>query len=445
MDCEKARLYYYDYTNQKDSVPSEVRSHLEQCSVCRDGMERLGGILEQDEPAQKPYRPRNLEIHYELLNQWLSCGSIKPFLPLLLIPEMAVKHRTPVTAHIEKCPACQKDQKAISSLRLSSLKLMRVARYLAGGPMTETELSRHAGEVLSRIKDRNPSAILTRMCLEHANNLDQKWISDSVVVDVEYRRSKPVLERWLPQRRSIPAWISSGIAAAILLIVLLTILPTQNVGAVDLAQIYANLESVQNVHIRMFDDSEELQNIWIAEGLQIRLIESEEDVVFWDQPSERVFRKHQGAVELISQGSEMELERPWGLLPFKHISDLPASHDWDYISDAVLEGGLQVQIYELSWKVKRGNNTVIEKKWRGYLDIHSHLPYRAEWLDKVDGEKYQTIMILDVSYPADAECLKAVEDYGFQRVSYGNQDEFFNTFPEESIVGTTEEGFFLST
>jgi len=279
---------------------------------------------------------------------------------------------------------------------------------------------------------------------------------------------KPVQESGISHRRPVPVWIKSGIAAAIVFAVLL-ILPTQqNLEAIDLSQVYTNLNKIQNVHIQALEGSndslplddldnvhiqifgnsdelqpDELQDIWIAEKIGIRLIKSGDSIVFWDQKSKRVFQKNQGRVELISQGSEMDLERPWGLLPFKHISELPTSFDWKHISDSTLKNGVQVQIYELTWKVKRGNKAVIERKWRGYLDIHSHLPYRIEWLDKVDS-LYRVTMIMQVTYPTDVECQKVIEEYGFQ-VSYGDQNELLEIFPAASNSGATEEGFLLST
>ena len=99
----------------------------------------------------------------------------------------------------------------------------------------------------------------------------------------------------------------------------------------------------------------------------------------------------------------MELERPWGLLPFKQISELPPSYDWGYVSEAALDGDRKVQVYELTWKAIR-NQAVIERKWRGYLDSHSHLPYRIEWLDKVGDSPYQLVMTILVGYPSDVEC-----------------------------------------
>lgn len=471
MDCEKAKLYYYDYLEGAETVPHEVREHLEQCSACQEDMERLRVLLNSKEPCHKPYRPKYLQLHYELLDKWVSCDKVKPFLPLLLIPEMALKHQTPITAHLEKCPACQKDFKAISSLKLTDSELMKAADYLAADQMPDVEIDRQTLAILNHINNRKISNVLTRMRLEHVENAEQMWLSDSYAVEVQYRQMRPVLERRIsPHRRPVPVWVKSGIAAAILFAVLL-ILPTQqDLGAIDLSQIYASLGSVQNVHIQVLEgsdgslqldkvdnvhiqvfgnsdelQSDELQNIWIAERIGIRLIKSKDSVVFWDQNSKQVFRRNQGRVELISQGSEMELERPWGLLPFKRISELPASHDWEYISDSTLEDGLQVQIYELTWKVRRSsNNTIIERKWRGYLDVHSHLPYRIEWLDKIDDSPYHMTMMMEVSYPTDAECHKVIENYGFQ-ISYGDQNELLETFPAASNSGATDEGSLLST
>ena len=164
-----------------------------------------------------------------------------------------------------------------------------------------------------------------------------------------------------------------------------------------------------------------------------------------DKRSGKIFQKHDGAVQLISQGAEMELERPWGLLPFKHLSELPASYDWEYISDTVLEGDLKVRIYEWRWVETPNSQLQIKHVWRGYLDVRSYLPYRIECLDKINNSPAELIMEMKVSYPSDAECREAFDKYGFRDISYGNQDEQLRKFPSASKTGSTKEGLFLST
>ncbi len=443
MNCENARLYYYDYLEQVDTVPQEARAHLEQCSVCRQELECLREILKKQQPAPKPVNPKYLQLHYELFNRWTSCDVIKPLLPSLLLSGFDLKQQTPVTAHIEKCPQCQKSLKSISSLALSDSQLLKASCYFAGETASVSELDAKAQETLGDVKDKTGSNILTRLRVI-SDNPEQGWVSDSFVVDVEYRHAKLSSRHSTVRRRAVPALLTSGIAAAILFAILLVV-PPAPVKGLDLEQIYANLETVKNVHIQILDESKELRSIWIAEDLQFRLFQQKGSTVFWDERSGKIFRKEEGSIQLISQGQQTKLEHPWGLLPFTHISQLPASRDWRHVSDEVLEGGLEVQVYEYTWKETLGSQTVVQRKWRGYLDIHTHLPYKIEWLDKIGGLPYEHVMTMKVTYPSDAEYLEVIQSEGFQELSYGDQHKLFETFPSESNLAVIEGDFFLST
>lgn len=443
MKCENVREYYYDYLHQIEAVPSEITAHIKQCSVCVRELERLTELLQKQPSVAMPLTPEYLQCHYQLLDRWASCDLIKPLLPSLLISELELKHRTPVTAHIENCPECQKSLRSISSLGLSGSQLMKAGCYLARSQDSTVELEAEVRQVLDEVKDKDGSIVLTRLraTSEHP---EQEWVADSFVTDVEYRQPQPAQSRPVTRRHAVSAWAASGIAAAILFAILL-VLQTGDVKALDVNQLYMSLENVRNAHIQKFDGPEELESIWIAEGLGAYLFQRNENAVFVDTHSGEIFQQRDGAVQLTPHQSKMELERPWGLLPFKKISELPESYDWEYISDGELEGGLKVKIYEWSWEEILNNQTEVKKIWRGYLDTHSHLPYRIEWMDRVGDLPAELIMEMKISYPSDAECLDVLESYGFEKVTYGDQDGLLRILPTASKVGSTEEGFILST
>ena len=416
MKCENVKIYYFDYLHQREAVPNEVIAHIKQCSVCIQELERLTELLQKQSSVPMPVTPEYLQCHYQLLGRWVTCDLIKPLLPSLLISELELKHQTPVTAHIENCPECQKSLQAISSLGLSSQQLMRAGCYLAGRQDSDVELEAAVREVLDEVKDKDGSMVLTRLraASEHP---EQEWVADSFVTDVEYRQLQRVRSRPVAGRRAVSAWTASGIAAAILFAVLL-VLPTGDVQALDARQLYANLETVRNAHIQKFGGSKELENIWISEGLEAYLFQREENVFFVDKRLGKIYQNHEGTVQLIPYQSKLELERPWGLLPFKNISELPESYDWEYISDTVLEGGLNVKIYEWSWTETPSSQINIKRTWRGYLDGRTHMPYLIEWWDKIGDSPAELMMEMKISYPSDAECLEVFESYGFRKVSY---------------------------
>jgi hypothetical protein len=367
---------------------------------------------------------------------------VRPFLPSLLLPQFGVTGPTPVTAHVDHCPTCQADLDAIAALKLTTLELLKAARYLAG---EKVELADAVYPVLDKIEHGDVSDVLTRMRLDQTGPVEQHLLMDSAVIDVKHRSAeKAVSQRRVLPRRAVSVWITSGIAAAILFALLLVI-PAGDLKAVDVAQLYTTLENVRNVHIQKFGGDRELESIWISEGLNAYLFQRDEDAVFVDKDAGKVYQWHQGAMQLVSQGGEMELERPWGLLPFKHISQLPASYDWTYIADTVLEDDLKVRIYEWTWTESPSNRLQIKHIWRGYLDVRSDLPYRIECLDAINSSPAELIMEMRITYPSDAECREVFNAYGFKALDYGHQFGPFKKVPPASNPGSTEVGLVLST
>lgn len=430
MNCESVKQYYYEYLEQESSVPADVSVHLSQCQQCREEIERLREALGCQDQHHRSPEPEFLQLHYRLLDQWASCDAIKPLLPSLLTAVFSTKNQTPVTAHIENCCLCQKNLDDIVSLQLSFSQLMSASRYLAGEEEGLSEFGSAAQDVLKGIAAQRHRDVLTRMSLvpQSADPSDATWISDSYTVDVKHRVAKTPDRRPTRSKLAVPTFVTGGIAAAILFVIMLTLPPTA-VKGLDLAQVYQSLEDVKNVHIQVFsEDLQEIRNIWISEGLQARLFQQEESTVYWDERTGEIYQKDADLVQLVSQIDGETLDRPWGLLPFNHISELPVDWQWGYVADAVIDG-LQVQIYELTWQEPRSNQQSIQKKWRGYLDIHTHLPYRIEWTEKADKKSPDIQWIMEVRYPTDAECLETIQQDGFRLISYGTQADLFEMVP----------------
>ena len=441
MNCETAKFYYYEYL-ENGRVPADVKAHLEACPDCQKELGRLREELDRSDVVDKPWRPAWLQLHYRLLNQWVSCDTVRPFLPSLLASQLGVKRPTPVTAHVENCPTCQKALRQIASLQLKPSDLIKASRYLTG---EKTELADAVHAVLDKIERSEASDVLTRMRPAQTDDVEHQWLLDSAVIDVEHRSGlKKAIPHRVSRRRVVSIGVAGGIAAAVLFVVFLVI-PAGDVKAVDVEHLYMTIDNVRNVHIQKFGGSKELENIWISEGLGAYLFRQAETAVFVNKRTGKTFRQHQGAMQAVSQGGKMELERPWGLLPFKHISQLPASYEWNYITDTVLEGDLKVRIYEWTWMEAPTNQLRIKHTWRGYLDVHSYLPYRIECLDKIGDLPEELIMEMKVSYPSDAECREAFERFGFKGLVYGHQYEAFKKFPPASKSGSTDAGFVLST
>lgn len=430
MNCENAKQYYYEYLEQKSTVPVDVSAHLSQCRHCVEEIERLQEALGRSDQPQRSFEPGFLQLHYGLLDQWVSCDAVKPFLPSLLTTVFSDKNQTPVTAHIENCCQCQKNLDAISSLELTSLQLMSASRYLASEEEGASEFSRPVQDVLRGIAAQHHCDVRTRMSLvsPSADSSDATWISDSYTVDVKHRAAQTANRRRIHRRFAMPTFVTGSIAAAILFIVMLS-LPPAVVKGLALAEVYQSLNDVKNVHIRVFSEElQEIQSIWISESLDARLFQQQEETVFWDERTGEIYRKGADSTQLVSRfNDDAKLDRPWGLLPFNHISELPADKQWVYIEDTVIEG-VPMQIYELTWQESSGQ-ICIQKKWRGYLDIHTHLPYRIEWTEKVSDDYPEVMLVTEISYPTDEEFMETLRQDGFRLTFYGSQTDLLVITP----------------
>jgi len=142
--CHKAREYYYDLLcHDETTVPAAIARHVEGCSFCREQIRRLKESLGQAQNERKsPEGSENnqgieaLSRHFEFLDERVHCSAVKPFLPELLISSRQVRIPTPITVHVENCPACGEDLDSIRELGLRDDQLNRLGLFYgqAGHP-----------------------------------------------------------------------------------------------------------------------------------------------------------------------------------------------------------------------------------------------------------------------------------------------------------------------
>jgi hypothetical protein len=139
--CREAAQYYYDLGHHDEAaVPEEIRRHVAGCAFCQERMRRLGESLAGiDDGPGGPAGPEDgqtvetLSRHLDLMDQQVTCAQVKPFLPSLLVSAPKIRVPTPVTVHVDRCPACAADLAALRALGLTAEQLERLAR-LYGTP-----------------------------------------------------------------------------------------------------------------------------------------------------------------------------------------------------------------------------------------------------------------------------------------------------------------------
>ncbi len=128
--------WYYEFVAGYDpGVPEAIVRHVRRCLVCRKQIERLkeavtgaGGETDRSRSAMKRDVIDTLSVHFGCLEERVTCARVKPFLPGLLMPSAQIRIPTPITVHIDHCPQCADDLKALRDLGLTVEQLERLER-----------------------------------------------------------------------------------------------------------------------------------------------------------------------------------------------------------------------------------------------------------------------------------------------------------------------------
>lgn len=160
--CEKAGPYYYDFLfgTAEEPVPEEIVRHIEECRSCQDKLSQLQAALSQADNVDTEERQAHsaiatmLRLHSAYIGKPVTCRIVKPFLPTFLDPVLQVRVPTPITVHLNNCPQCSEDLRAIQAMSLSRRQLGRLSRLFAENPLedavkcSEVHLSRSAAALL---------------------------------------------------------------------------------------------------------------------------------------------------------------------------------------------------------------------------------------------------------------------------------------------------------
>lgn len=417
MDCKHVQDYYRVFLKDGTSVPGAAAAHVESCAQCREQIRLLSEQFGSQGPAQdeKYLLREHLKLHVRLMDRWISCSTVRPFMPALLVNFMKVTVDTPVTAHISHCAACQNDFRRIQQLGLKQNELIAAATFLADRQHAAA-LSADATQVLNAIAESRESGIET--CMNSGGTNEGAGEQTSEVSSVRVRHSHQNVCGTRPG--SLRYVLTGGVAAAAVLLVIM-LLPT--IASGNLKKLNQAVNSVSNVHVLRYSQQNELiQELWVSRSLGFKLYKQPQNTLFKDLRSGRVLQAQPGNEPAYLDNCIREEDRYAKLLPFEQLKDLPTGYQWDFIGDDVLEGGRPVKIYELTWETANFNPT-IQSKWRGYLDADSYLPYRIERLEKISEQEFELVTILLVSYPSEAQCLEKLKQEGFQRFVTENQPE----------------------
>jgi hypothetical protein len=175
-NCDQAKAYYYEYvySELREQIPAEIRTHIEKCRSCQAEVGRLKTVLDQSKEAAKntgqttAAAVANLKLHFAHAGALVTCDTVKPFLPTFATGALEVRVPTPITVHIDKCQQCASDLEVIRQLNITQKQLCRLGQLLAEQPTEDTDDCSRANAailpVVAMIFNKTDSEVLKHFC-----------------------------------------------------------------------------------------------------------------------------------------------------------------------------------------------------------------------------------------------------------------------------------------
>jgi hypothetical protein len=424
-------IYYYDYlSSARDQVPDDVCDHIAECAYCQQELLSLKQIDSQSDTdfTLTSAQTTHLELHFALAYQPIKCSTIKAFLPVLAIPGQQVTIATPVTTHLEHCSRCSEELKTLKELDLSVLQYGLVSQMFSNHSIESPEaFSASQMEVVSEMLNRPDSGVVT--CFRLKDPLKDEP-GESYEVDVstedvpltkqpESKRAEATAHDTIkiqPRASKQRRFLRPLAAAAVLMIAALLLL--------DIGQIYEALKNVTNVSMTQYDVDEPapIQQTWMSRSLGIKLYKEQERFTLWD--IENKTRKIYGndAAQIQSTMLEQDaietvaktMDAPYGLLPFKNVSELPRGAVWEKVQSQ--EAGPDIEkteIYNLFWTQKSATGNSVDYQWQCHIDAATKCPLKIMWGKKnPDTQNHELTTRIEITYPTQGQVRDIVEQAG---------------------------------
>jgi hypothetical protein len=405
--CQQAEMHYYTCLEQDVSdIPDEVLQHLNTCDHCAEQMARLSAVIKQVDSQAKP-AVDVLPLHHRLMDQWVCCDHVKPFIPLLVMKGQTISVVTPVTAHVDRCPDCANDYQTFLGLGLSADQLKDASRFLAGQSVESFDNESETKTVLEAILMRPASSVATRTSVQPQADLA---VDGDVPLEIEQAERLESSAKPHTRRHPVAKIISTAALLVLAAYILIQIQPA-SVEGLGIKDVYGALGKVTNVCIESIapEEKEPFQTMCFSNSLQTVYSRTKHKTVLWDMKNRCHWVNGVLQPDSIPQKASTEIvQLPWGLLPFKNISELPENYEWTHIESIRQLAGKPVLVYDYTWHDGTAD-FYIHRKWRGYLDPKTKLPHRIEAWDKLPGQDFELITISIITYPTD-EQIKAIND-----------------------------------
>ena len=430
-----------------------------------------------DSPENIAAITANLELHFAHSGQPVACATVRPFLPTIADKFFEVRIPTPITAHINECKTCADDIESIRAFSLDHRQLLRLGQILAEyDSIAKTDYKR-VRDAIESILETSPASATTDVLRQKVESLQQTILGmvgreESGIATClsmkaplqtrETAQSQGTYSGWPVQvdvlekgsvevtgdseRANDSSWVGKAkekgstkpvkphfrrfvrpfaAAAAVLLLAMLAFHTSNLRATTKLSQIYENLRKVENVHVRSIDaeSSAVSQEIWISRKLMIKMFKTREQYVLWDLQEKKQKTKNMDSPTISSVDVDDEsvnrvaqtLTGPLNMLPFSKLAKLRKDSRWYRVDEETLDISVEnMEVYELLWKDQTSSGSLLDRKWRGFIESDTKLPTRIEWYAKnYVTLEYELVTVTEVDYPATDEMRSIIREIGF--------------------------------
>jgi hypothetical protein len=426
-------IYYYDYlSREKNQVPEDVCAHIAECAYCQQELHSIQQIdvdSETDSPLTSE-QTTHLELHFALAYQPIKCSTIKAFLPVLAIPGHQVTIPTPVTTHINYCSDCRKELKALIDLDLTVLQYGYVSQMFSDHAVHHPEaFSASQIEAISEMLKRPDSGTIT--CFRLRDPLKNEA---GETYEVEVSTETP--DTAIPKLSSVPApeksrlfaskrqWFRPLAAAAVLMIGIFLLFHSASLQATDIGQIYEALKNVTNITIAQYDadGAAPIGQTWICKQLGVKLTRTNDSYTEWNITNKtqtistpQIERTLSVPLDQITIDSVSKtMEAPYGLLPFKNVSELPHGAVWEKVQPQETgPNAVATETYNLFWTQASENGTIKDYQWQFHIDAVTKHPIKVEVRQKEAGKRiFELITTFEITYPTQAQVQEILAETG---------------------------------
>ena len=178
--------------------------------------------------------------------------------------------------------------------------------------------------------------------------------------------------------------------------------------------------------LRKGSDSEKKepkQELWVSREFNFYMTKTGSNLVLWDidnglrktkSPDIGTIETNQLTEGRIA-GIEKKISGSLGLMPFENMPDIPVNHKWDEVTDNYPHAAAKgLEVYDLTWVIKKHSGLVVFKKWRVFVDAKTNLPHKTEWYQKLTADEEYTLLSVNVvKYLDRSEIQAALKSGGF--------------------------------